>query len=342
MEIWPRLDILIDRAPTVTDLHAHRLHLYAEWRWRQLGRPVAPELVELRKGAAVLRLAAPALLGRIRKLYSGPIILLKGAEAGARYPCPDLRPTGDLDLLVPDANDVQRLLLANGFTVLEELGPDAGHHLPQLEWGGLLLPVEIHSRPNWPAWLRPPATDELFEAATAESVVGHGVRALPPAQHALVLAAHMWTDAPLARIGQFVDYWLMSQAAEQHELARLAARWDMTRLWQTTDALARKVLLGEDVDVRAAGIWTRRLDAGRDRTVLGAKLAWLVAPFWSVPARDALTASARRLAAELRPGTHETWRGKLSRTAGALRQGFQPRSLRSRAAYFKRRRAAEE
>jgi hypothetical protein len=339
VEIWARLDELIDRAPTVTDLHAHRLHLYAEWRWRELGRPVPQELAELKKGAAVLRLAAPALLGRIRQVYDGPMILLKGAEAGARYPRPELRPSMDLDLLVPDAEHVQSLLLDHGFTIFEELAPEAGHHLPQLEWAGLLLPVEIHSRPNWPEWLPAPPTHQLFEAATTESVVGHGVLALPPAHHALVLTAHMWTDAPIARIGQLLDYWLVSREADPDELTRLADRWQLTRLWRTTDSIARSVLLGEPARVRAAGLWTRRLDAARDRTVLGAKVAALAAPFWGLSPGDALVATGRRLAADFRPERGETWRRKLSRTASAVRQSFQPRSLRSRAADLERRRA---
>jgi putative nucleotidyltransferase-like protein len=340
VELWERVDQLIDRAPTITDLHAHRLHLYAEWRWRELGRPIQRELAELKKGAAVLRLAAPALLGRIRQVYDGPMILLKGAEAGARYPRPELRPSADLDLLIPDAEHVQRLLLDHGFTVFEELAPEAGHHLPQLEWAGLLMPVEIHSRPNWPTWLPAPATAELFDVATTESVVGRGVLALPPAHHALVLTAHMWTDAPIARIGQLLDYWLVSREADPDELARLARRWQLTRLWRTTDSIARSVLLGEPTTVRAAGLWTRRLEATRDRTVLGAKLASLVAPFWGLSAGDAVVATARRFGAELRPGQHETWGGKFSRTAGAVRQSFQPRSLRSRAADLERRRAS--
>jgi hypothetical protein len=340
VEIWPRVDVLIDRAPTITDLHAHRLHLYAEWRWQQLGRPIAPELAELKRGAAVLRLAAPALLARIRQVYDGPIILLKGAEAGARYPRADLRPSNDLDLLVPDAEHVQRLLLDHGFTVFEELAPEAGHHLPQLEWGSLLLPVEIHNRPNWPAWLQAPAMSELFDAATTESVVGHGILALPPEHHALVLAAHTWSYPPVSRIGQLIDYWLVSREADPAELARLAGRWDVTRLWRTTDAIAQRVLLGEATNVRAARFWTRRLDAARDRTVLGAKVAWLVAPFWSLPPGRALAASARRLPAELRPGREESWGGKVSRTIGGLRQSFQPRSRRSRAADLERRRIA--
>ncbi len=339
MDFWPRVDELIERAPTVADLHAHRLHLYAAWRWRSLGRPLASELVELERGAAVVRLAAPALLRRIREAYDGPMILLKGAEAGARYPQPGLRPTTDLDLLVPDADAVQRMLVAGGFTELEGLEPEDGHHLPQLEWPGLLMAVEIHSRPNWPRWLSPPPTEQLFAAATTESVVGHGVLALPPAHHALVLAAHAWTDAPIARLGQLVDYLLMSHEADATELEALARRWNIERLWRTTDAIARRVLLGHSDRVAGSALWTRRLESMRDRTVLGSKLAALVAPFWGLPPGTALVATARGVADDLRPAKGETWAEKVSRTAGGLRQGFGPRSVRVRALAAEKRRS---
>ena len=201
------------------------------------------------------------------------------------------------------------------------------------------MPVEIHSRPNWPSWLPPPPIDQLFAAATTESVVGHGVLALPPAHHALVLAAHAWTDAPIARLGQLVDYLLMSQEADAAELEALARSWKIERLRRTTDAIARRVLLGHGDRVAASALWTRRLESMRDRTVIGSKVAGIVAPFWGLPPGRALAATARGVAEDVRPARGETWRGKVSRTAGALRQGFGPRSVRARALEAEKRRS---
>ena len=42
--IWSAVDRLIDRTPDVTALRANRLHLLAARRWRELGRPIPPDL----------------------------------------------------------------------------------------------------------------------------------------------------------------------------------------------------------------------------------------------------------------------------------------------------------
>ena len=166
VDIWRNVNDLVDRAETVTALHAHRMHLYAAWRWRGLGRPVPDELVEGERGAALQRLGAPMLLRHVREAYEGPMVLLKGAEVAARYPKPQLRPSLDLDLLVPDAKAVQKALLAGGFTERRVYQPGEGHHhLRELEWPAVLMRVEVHSAPSWPTWLKPPPTEQLFEAA---------------------------------------------------------------------------------------------------------------------------------------------------------------------------------
>lgn len=321
---------LVDRAETVTALHAHRLHLYAAWHWRTLGRPVPEELVELERGAAVQRLGAPALLRHVRDAYDGPMLLLKGAEVAARYPKPELRPSLDLDLLVPDAKAAQKALVAGGFAEQEVFHPNDHHHLRALEWPGALMRVEVHSTPSWPTWLTPPSTDELFEAATSESVLGHGVLALPPAHHALIVTAHMWREIPLSRLGQLIDVRVLTQEAEPDEIERLSSDWGLRRLWTTTDVTARRVLHGEREQGRAGRFRAKRLETVSEATVLEAKLAELAAPFRGLPPGKALVATARELFSELLPQPYETWRGKITRTAGALRQSFRARSARDR------------
>ena len=330
MEIWQRVNELVDRADSVTALHAHRLHLYAAWHWRSLGRQVPDELVELERGAAVQRLAAPALLRHVRNAYDGPMLLLKGAEVAARYPKPELRPSLDLDLLVPDARAAQKALVAGGFAEHEAFHPGDHHHLPGLEWPGAMMRVEVHSTPSWPTWLTPPSTDELFEAATSESVVGHGILALPPAHHALIVTAHMWREIPLSRLGQLIDVRVLAREADPEEIDRLASRWGLQRLWTTTDRTARRVLDGEPQQGRAGRPRAKRLETVSEATVLEAKIAELAAPFRGLPPGKALVAAARELLSELRPQPEETWRGKITRTAGALRQSSRARSARDR------------
>lgn len=327
VDIWPRVNELVDRAETVTALHAHRLHLYAAWHWRTQGRPVPTELVELERGAAVQRLGAPALLRHVREAYDGPMLLLKGAEVAARYPKPELRPSLDLDFLVPDATAVQKALIAGGFAEREVFHGNEHHHLRALEWPGALMRVEVHNTPSWPTWLTPPSTDELFEAAASESVLGHGILALPPAHHALIVTAHMWREIPLARLGQLIDVRVLAQEAEPDELERLSSDWGLRRLWARTDGTAQRVLGGES---RQGTFPAKRLETVSEATVLEAKLAELAAPFRGLPPGKALVATARELLAELLPQPYETWRGKLTRSAGALRQSFRARSARDR------------
>lgn len=330
VDLWSRVDELIERARTVSDLHAHRLHLYAAWRWRSLGRSVPAELLELERGARVFRLAAPAILRRVRDAYDGPLVLLKGADVAALYPRPELRPSIDLDFLVPDAPGVHRTLVAAGFKPLVGPMPERHHHLPTLEWPGLLVRVEIHSVPSWPTWLTPPAAEELLESATADSAVGQGVLALSPPHHALVLAGHMWREVPLARLGHVLDVLLMWRTAAPGEAERVARRWGVDLLWSVTLASARRVLLDERVDGAAPEVWTRGLESVRERTVVESKLAQLLGPFWALRGRAAVTAAAKVLGSELRPAPGESWGIKAKRTLGALRQGFRRRSARDR------------
>jgi hypothetical protein len=331
MSIWERVDRLVERADSVAALHTHRLHLYAAWRWRQLGRPLPRQLVELERGAAVQRLSVPALLRAVREAYDGQIVLLKGADVAARYPRPELRPSLDLDLLVPDAEDVQRKLVEYGFRPRLGITPDEHHHGPQLEWSGLPIRVEIHGGPNWPTWLTPPPTEEILAGATSESVLGHGVRALAPAHHTLILVAHSWREVPLSRLGHLIDIVLMRRETDAGELDALARQWGLHQLCTATEEVARRVLLGEATGRRSSRIWVRRLESVSRYTVLEAKLTELAAPFWGMPARRAAIAVARALLSEFRPAPRETWGEKLKRTANALRDGLTPRSERDHA-----------
>lgn len=336
MDIWPRVDELIGRAETVTDLYAHRVHLYAAWRRRSLGRPVSPELIELERGAAIMRLAAPGLLDRIRRAHDGVMVLLKGAQAAEGYPKPELRPYNDLDLLVPDAEAVQLALLDAGFREYETEEPHGHHHLRALEWPGLPMLIEIHSEPSWPTWITPPATSDLFAAATTECVLGHGVLALPTAHHALLLMAHVWREAPLSRLGHLIDIAVTLERTEPGEIERLAQRWGVERLWSSTAAAVDAVLLGTPEPSHVARIWLKDIEAVRERSVIGQKLAQLLAPFWGLSFPKAVGATFASILAALRPARDETWRAMLRRNVSALKHSFQRRSARDRKLHAER------
>src|SRR5947209_2219269 len=139
--LWQSLDRLVDRAPSLEDLRAHRLHLYAAVHGRALdvnGRPESERTEEEERAAIATTLVTPFLLERVRHACEGPILLMKGPEVAAHYRQPHVRIYHDLDLLVPDSRAAQQQLIAEGF---EEVGDPS-------------IFVEIHhERPLWlPGW----------------------------------------------------------------------------------------------------------------------------------------------------------------------------------------------
>ena len=322
MNIWRRVDALVERAAKVSDLHRHRLHLYAAWRWRSLGRAVPDELLTLERGATAVRLAIPGVVRRVREAYDGPMALLKGADVAAYYPRPELRPVWDLDLLVLDADYVHRKLLDFGFAESTSLLPAEHHHLQPLVWPGFAGNVEIHSAPNWPLWLVPPRVDELLAVATTESALGHGILALPPAHHAIVLAAHLWRDDPMGRLGQLLDMCLMAEAAEPGALDSLVRRWGVERLWRTTQAAAARVLRDEQNQPLGVRMLTQSLESMRERTLIESRFFEVSSPFFAFEPTVAVATAVRNVLPSLQPAPNESWGTKLRRTPRRLRQSF--------------------
>lgn len=323
---WEAVDLLVDRAPRVSDLEYHGLHLLAAERWRSLGRPVPDSVREAERRAAVLQLTLPILLRQLRDSCDGQLVLMKGPEVGARYPNPAVRPFRDLDLLVADAPAVQRQLLDAGFEPVGDprLYVDI-HHLRPLYWPGLPLIVEIHDRPKWIDHAQPPAKAELLAAAAPASVGVEGIDALRPEHHALVLAAHSWAHAPLSKLMHVVDIAALSAGADRGELEALARRWGLRRLWRATTSVVESVL-GDGGRPFAVRSWARNLPAVRERTVLESHLESWLCPWWALPPRGALRQSTLAITAALRPEAEETWARKLRRSQHALRNAFVRRS----------------
>ncbi len=321
-ELWARVDRLIDRAPRESDLRAHGIHLLAAQRFRSLGRRVSPQLDDDAWSAAVFSLAAPFVLERVRESCSGQLVLMKGPEVAHRYPGPALRGFRDVDLLVPDAPAVQRQLIAAGF---EPVGlPEkyaAIHHLRPLAFPGLPLLVEVHDRPKWPEHLRMPPKAELLEAAVPSSVGIDGIDTLPPAYHALVLAAHAHAHGPVTKLVHAIDVAVLSGEADRDELAALARRWEMERLWRTTAAIV-DALFADGRKPLPLRLWARCLPAARERTVLESHVEEWLAPFWTYRPGVAARATASLLADEVRPLDDETWRDKFRRAVRVVRHPF--------------------
>jgi hypothetical protein len=323
-QLWAAVDRLVDRAPSVADLSSHKLELFAARRWRSLGQTVPAEIVEQERRAAVVQLAAPVLLSRIRAAYEGELVLVKGLEVARRYPEAGLRIFGDVDLLADDAPAAQRALLAAGF---QEVGDPSLyediHHLRPLQWPDLPLVVELHSRPKWVDGIAPaPAITELLAAAVPGP---HGFHVLPPAHHALLLAAHSWAHEPLRRLRDIVDVAAVTEAAGRQEVAELARSWRVERLWRATDAVAEAVLYGRRRPL-ALRLWAQNLETARERTVLENHLQRWFSDFWIMPPHRAIERVPATLAGELFPEGGEGWRSKLSRSRRAIRNATRRRS----------------
>lgn len=323
-ELWAAVDRLVDRAPSLADLGSHRLELLAARRWRALGLPVPPEVVEQERRAAVVQLAAPVLLGRVRAAYGGELLLLKGLDVARRYPEPGLRMFGDVDLLADDAASAQHALLSAGFREVGDpsLYEDI-HHLRPLQWPDLPLVVELHSRPKWVEGIAPaPATAELLAAAIPGP---HGFEVLPPAHHALLLAAHSWAHEPLRRLRDIVDVAAVAEAGGWDEVMALARSWRVERLWRATVAAADAVLYGGRRPL-ALRLWAQNLETARERTVLENHLQRWFSDFWIMPAHQAAARVPATVASELFPEGGEGWRPKLSRSGRAIRNATRRRS----------------
>jgi Uncharacterised nucleotidyltransferase len=330
MGIWDSAEALALRSPGLSDLRVHRLHLIAARALRSAGRPVPDELRAEARLAAAVALATPILLERVRAAYDGTIVLMKGPEVGARYPDPALRPCHDLDLLVGDAIRAQRALRAAGFVPTGDPQRYEGiHHLRPLMLPGLPVTIEVHSRPKWPDRLPAPATDELLEAACPSALGTAGIMTLPPAHHAVVLAAHAWAHDPLASAGRLIDVSVMALEADPAEADALARRWGCLRLWRVTRRAAA-ALVEDGRRPLAMRVWARHLRGARERTVLESHAVRTAGEAWSLPRRQAAAAAAGSLAKSVTRIPGEPWSQKLERSRTAVGDAFLAKSEHDR------------
>jgi len=323
--LWTAVDRILAQEPSPDDLIGHRIQLLCARRWRDRGLEIPSWLAAEERLAAVTALTAPMVLDRIREACDGPVVLLKGPETAAFYPDPTLRRYWDIDVLVLDAPGAQRALEASGWQPIGD--PEAYddlHHLRPLAHPALPLAVEVHDRPKWVDRLAPVEVGALFEAARPAVVDADGIDALPPAHHALLLAAHSWSHEPFGRLRDVLDCGLVAAAADQREIEALAAEWGLGRLWSRTrraiDALATGARLP-----RPLAWWARNIVTGRERTVLESHLTRCLSPFEVLPPGRAMRAFGAALVHTATP-RDEPWRAKARRSARALRNHGQRRS----------------
>jgi hypothetical protein len=320
--VFARLADLLDGAPTLQDLEHHRLLLVAARRRRELGLEVPDRMIAAERMAAAGALAAPTLMAKVRAVIDGPVLLVKGAEVARHYPDPALRSFGDLDLIVPDAQRSQQQLLEAGFELCGEAWVYENiHHLRPLRIRELPLIVELHHEPKWIDGLEPPSVATLLELGVPAPHLCEGVLVLPPAPHALLMAAHTWGHYPLTPLRDLLDIALVAREADPAEIERLASAWGLERVWRSTWSAANH-LFGDGARPASMRIWARHLPDVRERTVLESHLQRWLAALWALPTPQAAGSVRAAVTNDLRPEGDESWSAKLGRTRRAFRDAF--------------------
>ncbi len=213
------------------------------------------------------------------------------------------------------------MLLESGFVLGEpdfDMSDGLHHHLPPLRWPTIPLSVEVHSGPNWPLRAQPPPLAEILEGAVPSALGIDGILAPHPLHHTLILASHAWRHGPLLVLRDLVDIAAISAELDRAELDRLASRWGITRVWNTTISAVDALFYGgrRTAPLRS---WARHLEPVRERTVFENHLERWLHAFWELPAAPALQQTVHVLRSELAPVEGESWGRKVSRTAAALR-----------------------
>jgi Uncharacterised nucleotidyltransferase len=328
--LWNAVDRTIDGA-TVSGLLANKLGPLGANRLRRLGRPVPLALQYEERAASVNMLTAAPLLQRIRSSCDGPLLIFKGPEVARLYPSAARR-FGDIDLLVSDAQETQRLLLDAGFVASPD--PDHAeieghHHLQPLKWPSIPLRIEVHSRPNWPPELAPPNVSEIFAASRPTQLGIEGVSAPRPDHHALILAAHAWRDVALDTLRDLIDIAAVSDGLDRNELDAAARRWGIGRIWQQTQRTI-DALFFDGRRTFPLRTWARHIVEVRERTVFETHLERHASGFAYLPPRAAVARLGKVVVEEVRPSPGETWRDKLQRSRTAAAHASLPATTRER------------
>ena len=329
--LWARAEGLVGRAPTVQSLLAHRLHLMAARVWRSRGWTVPGVLEAEERRAGMIAMPAHPLLARARAAYGGQLMLMKGAEVAAHYLHPSDRFFCDLDLLADDAPAAQRALIEAGFVQCgDPVAYEHEQHLCPLVWPGIPLFIEVHRRPNSPAWLPAPPVEEILDLSVPSATGVGGLLAPDPAAHALLLVAHGWAaHAPLARLADLIDVAALLPDDQRRRADELARRWGWEGMWRVA-ASAGDAVLNDSAWPASLSVWARHLRGVRDRTVLEDHIARIAAPTAALPASRAPATLVHALKGATTRDQDELWSQKLRRTCLAVAHAFMARSRHHR------------
>jgi Uncharacterised nucleotidyltransferase len=237
------------------------------------------------------------LLERVRSSCDGELVLLKGPEIARLYPKSGRRFT-DIDILVEDAPAVGRELALGGFDeIMQPFASPTWHELEQnFTFGDIELEVDVHKSAHWPWGLRKPPslTREVLEAAVPSTLGVAGISTPAPHHHALLVAAHAWAHEPLWTLQDLIDIAVVSADADDQDLKRTAAAWEIGRLWQTTRETIDAVFY-EGRPTIPLRTWARHLEQVRERTALEGTVTTLVQGYWGMSPQQGVLQMTRAM-----------------------------------------------
>ncbi len=232
------------------------------------GQTLPPALEKATRRDRVLTIARNTLLGHaagtvVRSLQLAGVktIVLKGLDYETRlYDEPGTRPTGDVDILVPDA-DRRR-----AFAVLDGLGFEPRAAAPgfdepdyhEVAWTRDDIEVDLHMA------LAPLVRGEIdyravWDQAVSTRVGGTETLALARGHAAVFQALHMAIDHFDVPAIYLVDLArLVKNPAERTESLALASAWRCRRALDTALTLTSAILPGQSADGDAVPSWIAR------------------------------------------------------------------------------------
>ncbi|MBA2282231.1 MAG: nucleotidyltransferase family protein [Acidimicrobiia bacterium] len=202
----------------------------------------ATELARQRRQQARTVLVSEAVLADLGATGAGPVVLMKGLEVAQLYPALTHRPFRDVDVLVRDAPALWQRYVDAGYRPNPRRRVDIDHHhLPALAAPHGPVGVELHHRPNLPAWVQIDA-ERFFETAQPSRTGIEGVRRPRDDLHALLMAMHGWIGG-FARLRDLLDALLLASVSAV-PVAETAAELGLRRFWTWTERIAEAELLG--------------------------------------------------------------------------------------------------
>jgi hypothetical protein len=225
----------------------------------------------MQRSQARTMLLAERLLAELP--HDQPIVLMKGLEVSQLYPIAAMRPFRDVDILVTDADRLWRSLVARGFRQRASRRLDLDHHhLPALKAPYGSIAVEVHTRPNVPAWAGL-GSDVVLASAVPSRTGIEGILRPRDDVHALLMACHAW-KAGFTRPRDLYDAALLAAAAEI-DVDATARALKLAAFWRgTTDFTRARFLPDHDRRARLARAVMPHTEGTSER-----KRVRLVAPF---------------------------------------------------------------